>query len=186
MIPAVALAHPDDFVRGVVVIGKFPGVVINESLALLVHDGLWRAGFGVHGNDAENLVAATIVKKSEPAGIRPPADFLDAPGVGEQVIGNENLPLVGEVEEARARHVDFVAGLVVIVGKQLWLNLVARRGLDEINLAVFALDGLQDDELPRIRRPEEFPAVEIAGGCRWCSIEIPRRTGRGQKHCCPG
>ena len=49
---------------------ELPAAVINERLALLVHDGAGLAGSTVHRNDTQDLVPALIVGESEACGVR--------------------------------------------------------------------------------------------------------------------
>ena len=88
---------------------KFAGI-INEGLALLVHDRLHHAGLRVHGKHAQRLMPALVEQKSEPRGIRVPAHVVNAPRIFEQIVADGDFLFAGDVEQVRARHGNFVAG----------------------------------------------------------------------------
>ena len=81
-VPAVTLGHPDDFVRVIDVIAVILAGIIDESLALLVHNRFDRDGLLVHRGPTISL--------SRPVGNRPSRPSIPSrsnPGGGEDSIG---------------------------------------------------------------------------------------------------
>ena len=101
VVPAVALRHPEDLVGRVEVAVELLAAVVDERLALLVDDGAGAAGLGIHRDDAQDLVAALVVEEREPARIRRPAIFLNAPGIGKQLVADRDFLLLAHVEQMR-------------------------------------------------------------------------------------
>ena len=117
VIPTIAFAHPDDFMGAVKVAGIFLAAVIDEGLAVFIDDGLGFAGLGVDGNDLEDLMSAPVVEVGEAAGIGPPADFVEAVGIGKRTLGHGDLAMGSDVKEADAGNRQFIAGLVIVLGE---------------------------------------------------------------------
>ena len=84
MIPAVALRHPDNFVGVVEIFDELFAGVIDKGFAVFVDDRRCIAGFGVDGDEAEDLVSALVVEECETGGISGPTKLRNVPGGGEE------------------------------------------------------------------------------------------------------
>jgi hypothetical protein len=126
VVPAVAFAHPDEFVGVVEVLDEGLVVVVEESLAFLVHHRGDFPGLGVDREKSHNGVAALVVAEVEARAVAAPVLVADGPGVGEEFIRHRDFLLRLDVEEVRLGERDRVAGLQVVVGRGLGLHLVAR------------------------------------------------------------
>src|SRR3712207_7674437 len=65
------------------------------------------------------LFPYTTLFRSEPAGVGRPAEPIEAPGVGEQRVGDRDLLAGGHVEEVRLGDRDAIAGLEGLVRVEL-------------------------------------------------------------------
>lgn len=99
MIPAIALGHPNNFIRLTDMFAEVLVSVVNEGLAFLIDNGAGHASVGIHAHNAHDLMAPLVVDKHELLGIRLPPYVLDLPRVAEQrVINNRYLLPCNHIE----------------------------------------------------------------------------------------
>jgi hypothetical protein len=72
VIPAVAFRHPDDFFAVIHVVPIFFAGITEKCFGFFVNDGARTSAFGIHFDDAVNLMPALVVFKSEAAAVLPP------------------------------------------------------------------------------------------------------------------
>ncbi len=161
MVPAVALRHPDQLAAVVEIVQEILARVVDEGRALLVDDRANASAGGIDGQQPQHLVPALVVDERETTGVLGPADVVDAPGIGEQLVADRDVFPRRHVEQLRLVDGDTVAGLGVGDGVQFWLDLPRGRRLDEMHLAILALAGADGHELLRVGRPGEAVAVGV-------------------------
>ena len=74
MVPAVAFAHPNQLARVIQPFEEVLPAVVDEGFALLIHDRAGFAGFRIHADNPQDLMAALIVTKREAARILLPTN----------------------------------------------------------------------------------------------------------------
>ena len=134
VVPAVPLGHPEDFIRLVEELQVDLVRVVDERRRRLLDQGLGVARLGVDGDDPEDLVASLVVEEGESFRVGRPPPLVDAPGVGEEGVGDRDRLPGRDVEEVRPGDRQLVAGLGIVVVRQLRLELVLGRGIDQVDL----------------------------------------------------
>ena len=89
-----------------------------------------------------------------------PANSIEAPRIGKQLVADGDLLSLGYVEQHGLVVRDPIARLEVVVRLELRLELVLRRRLDEVDLPILALFGAKSDEVTRIGRPVKIRPIE--------------------------
>ena len=74
MIPTVAFTHPNQLARVIQPFEEVLPAVVDEGFALLIHDRAGFAGFRIHADNPQDLMAALVVAKSETARILLPTN----------------------------------------------------------------------------------------------------------------
>src|SRR6266508_1380077 len=179
VVPAVALRHPEHFPSVVQVVREALLDVGDKRSALLIDQGDRLTAVGVHADDAEDQMAALVVQEREPLAVAVPADVVDVPRVGEQLVADGHLLPFLNVEETRLRGRDRVAGFAVVEGVELRLELVPRRRLDQVNIAWLVVLSAQRRQPAGVRRPVELAGVAVVllpvlGQGELSSFSLPR------------
>ncbi len=178
VVPAVPLGHPDQFVIAQPAAKELVRIA-DEGIAPLVDDRPRRARRRVDGHDAQHLMPALVVDERESRAVPGPADVLDAPGIGEQLVADRDLPAAGHVEQLRPWMGDPVARLEVVVRAQFRLQLVFGRRLDDADLVLLGRLRAQGDQLLRVGRPPQIAHVVTVVGASVLAKRELRAVLRG-------
>ena len=135
VVPAVALGHPDDLAGRRQFFQVKLGIVVDEGGAGFVDDGAGLAGLAVDADQAQGLVAALVEEKNKLLAEGVPVWLADAPRVLEEIVGKRYFFEPIDSKQMRAVNRHSVAWFGIIERVQPRVDLVARRRLDEIDLA---------------------------------------------------